>query len=164
MTVLDGTHGLGGRGMAAMARQNAIRISERTVGGLSVETGDAVFWDPGPSGLGVRVNATGRKVDVVETGMADRHPETARDCSRYQDNRTAAEVMGHIKRGEYPFPTPLAPIATVASLAERHMKANVEMDCKPGTVRIFPRAVGLYIRPELSAPKITTVRHKEVTG
>ena len=77
--------------------------------------------------------------------------------------RTAAEVMDHIRSGEDPFPAPPAPEATVADLAERYMKAHVELNCKPGTVGIFRRVVDLYILPELGALKISAVGHKEVT-
>ena len=38
-------HSLNERFHGAMARQNAIRISKRTVDALTVESGDAVFWD-----------------------------------------------------------------------------------------------------------------------
>ena len=48
-----------------MARQNASKISKRTVDALTVETGDAVFRDRELSGFGVRVYAIGRKVYVV---------------------------------------------------------------------------------------------------
>ena len=51
--------------MGAMARQNAIKISKRTVDALIVETSNAVYLDQELSGFGVPVNATGRKVYVV---------------------------------------------------------------------------------------------------
>ena len=72
--------------------------------------------------------------------------------------RTAVEVMDYIRSGEDPFP---APEATVADLAERYMKAHVEVNCKPGTVGIFRRVVDLYILPELGALKISAVGHKD---
>ena len=62
-----------------MARQNAIRISKRTVDVLTVETGDALFWDRELAGFGVRVYATGRKVYVVQMQRADRWTETRQD-------------------------------------------------------------------------------------
>ena len=36
-----------------MARQNAIRISKRTVDALTVESGDALFWDRELTGFGM---------------------------------------------------------------------------------------------------------------
>ena len=50
-----------------MAWQSVIKISKRTVNALTVETGDAAFWDRKLSGFGVRVYTTGRKVYVVQT-------------------------------------------------------------------------------------------------
>ena len=49
-----------------MPARNAIRISKRSVDALTVERGDAVFWDRDLTGFGVRVYATGRKVYVVQ--------------------------------------------------------------------------------------------------
>ena len=48
--------------------------------------------------------------------------------------RTAAEVIDRISSGEDPFPAPPTPEPTVADLAERYMKAHVEVNCRPGTV------------------------------
>ena len=126
-----------------MARQNAIRISKRTVDALTVESGDAVFWDRELTGFGVRVYATGRKVYVVQTrGPAGslKRVTIGRDVVMTAETarRTAAEAIDRIRSGEDPFPAPPAPEATVADLAERYMKAHVEVNCRPGTVGVIP--------------------------
>ena len=126
-----------------MARQNAMRISKRTVDALTVESGDAVFWDRELTGFGVRVYATGRKVYVVQTrGPAGSLKRVAigRDVEMTAETarRTAAEAIDRIRSGEDPFPAPPAPEATVADLAERYMKAHVKVNCRPGTVEIIP--------------------------
>ena len=105
-----------------MARQNAIRISKRTVDALTVESGDAVFWDRELTGFGVRVYATGRKVYVVQTrGPAGslKRVTIGRDVEMTAETarRTAAEAIDRIRSGEDPFPAPPAPEATVADLA-----------------------------------------------
>ena len=139
-----------------MARQNAIRISKRMVDALTVETGDALFWDRELTGFGVRVYATGRKVYVVQmrgpTGSL-RRVTIGRDVEITAEaaRRTAAEAIDRIRSGEDPFPAPSAPEATVADLAERYMKAHVEVNCRPETVGIFRRVVDLYILPHLGA-------------
>ena len=112
-----------------MPRQNAIRISRRSVEALAVESGDAVFWDRDLAGFGVRVYASGRKVYVVQMrGPAGgprrvtvgRHGEVSPDEAR----REAAAVIDRIRRGEKPFPEPEAPEPTVPDLAERYMAAE----------------------------------------
>ena len=151
-----------------MARQNAIRISKRTVDALTAETGDAVFWDRELTGFGVRVYATGRKVYVVQTRgptgslkrvAIGRDVEMTAETAR----RTAAEVIDRIRSGEDPFPAPPAPEATVADLAERYMKAHVRVNCRPGTVETFRRVVDLYILPELGALPISAVERSHVS-
>ena len=77
--------------------------------------------------------------------------------------RTAAEVIDRISSGEDPFPAPPTPEPTVAGLAERYMKAHVEVNCRPGTVGIFRRVVDLYILPELGALKISAVERSHVS-
>ena len=97
-----------------MARQNAIRISKRTVDALTVETGDTLFWDRELAGFGVRVYTTGRKVFVVQTrgptsGL--RRVTIGRDVEMTAEaaRRSAAEVIDRIRGGEDPFPAPQAP-------------------------------------------------------
>ena len=151
-----------------MARQNAIRISKRTVDALTVESGDAAFWDRELTGFGVRVYATGRKVYVVQTRgptgslkrvTIGRDVEITAETAR----STAAEVIDRIRNGEDPFPAPSEPEAMVADLAERYMKAHVEVNCRPGTVGVFRRVVDLYILPELGALPISAVERSHVS-
>ena len=77
--------------------------------------------------------------------------------------RTAAEVIDRIRSGEDPFPAPPTPEPTVADLAERYMKAHVEVNCRPGTVGIFRRVLDLYILPELGALRISAVERSHVS-
>ena len=151
-----------------MARQNAIKVSKRTVDALAVESGDAVFWDRDLAGFGVRVYATGRKVYVVQTrgpgGSLKRvtlgvHGDVSPDEAR----KDAAAVIDRIRRGGEPFPPPEAPEPTVADLADRYMTAHVEMNCRPKTVETFGRAVRLYILPELGHLKLSEVDRSHVS-
>ena len=81
-------------------------ITKRIVDGLSVESNDAVFWDRGLPGFGVRVYPSGVKVYVVQSRgpggskrvTVGRHGEVSADQAR----RRAAEMVDRIKRGEDP--------------------------------------------------------------
>ena len=44
-----------------------LKITKRAADALSVEAGDALFWDRGLAGFGVRVHATGGKVYVAQS-------------------------------------------------------------------------------------------------
>ena len=121
-----------------MPRKSTIRLNKRVIDGLAVESGDAVFWDREVSGFGIRVYASGRKIFVVQTRGPTGSPKRA-SIGRYVESsvdgarRKAAEVIDRLKRGEDAFPEPPSPEPTVADLAERYMKAHVEVNCRPGT-------------------------------
>ena len=170
----DGPHLLtdlvtGGKtGAGFMARQNGIKITRRSVEALTVEAGDAVFWDRELAGFGVRVYASGRKVYVVQTrGPTGRVKRVTigRDVkvTAEKARRKAAEIIDRVRRGEDPFPAPAAPEPTVAELAERYMKAHVAVNCKPGTAEVFRRVLDLYILPELGALKVSAVERSHVS-
>ena len=151
-----------------MAESGAIKIAKRSVDGLAVERGDTIFWDRELRGFGVRVHATGRKVYVVQTrepgGGLKRvsvglHGEVSPEGAR----REAARLIDRIRRGQDPFPAPPAPEPTMADLAERYMKAHVEVNCRPKTVEVFRRVVNLYILPELGALPIEAVERSHVS-
>ena len=151
-----------------MPARNAIRISKRSVDALTVERGDAVFWDRDLTGFGVRVYATGRKVYVVQMrgpggGMKratlGAHGEMAPDEAR----KDAAGVLDRIRRGEEPFPPAPEAEPTVADLAARYMKAHVEVNCQPGTVETFRRIVDRYIVPELGRLALSAVERSHVS-
>ena len=150
-----------------MAREDGIRITKRAVDALTVNNGDTVYWDRDLRGFGVRVHATGRKAYVVQTRgpsgrlkrvTIGRHGEMTADAAR----RAAAEVIDRIRRGEEPFPKPPAPELTMAQLAERYMTKHVEVNCKPGTVKTFRRAVDLHILPTLGGMKVAEVGRSHV--
>ncbi len=59
-----------------MPRRSTLRLSRRVVEALAVERGDRVFYDRDLTGFGVRVHASGRKVNVVHArapGLATPH-------------------------------------------------------------------------------------------
>ena len=151
-----------------MGRQNAIKVTKRAVDALSVDSGDAVFWDRDLAGFGVRVYATGRKVYVVQTRGPGRRLKRATlgvhgDVAPDEARKDAAAVIDRIRRGEEPFPPPKAPEPTVADLAERYMTAHVETNCRPKTVETFGRAVRLYIVPELGDLRLSEVDRSHVS-
>ena len=151
-----------------MRGRKAIRISKRSVERLIVESGDALFWDRDLSGFGVRVYATGRKVYVVQvrgpTGKPKRakigeHGKIAPDVARGQ----AAGVIDRIRRGEDPSPPAPAPEPTMAELAERYVKAHLEVNCRPSTVMTLRRVLYLHILPELGHLPVASVERSHVS-
>ena len=121
-----------------------------------------VFWDRELSGFGIRVYASGRKIYVVQTRGPDGGPKRA-TIGRYIElnvddaHRQAAEVIDRLKRGKEAFPEPPAPELTVADLAERYMKAHVEVDCRPATLKTFGRIARLYVVPGLGHLRLSEV-------
>ena len=89
----------------------------------------------------------------------------------------AAEIIDRLKRGEEAFPEPPAPEPTVADLADRYMKAHVEVNCRVGTVErrslarcrvgtveTFGRVVRLYVLPELGHMRLSEVERSHVAA
>ena len=146
----------------------AVKLTMRTVDALSTADRDALFWDRDLPGFGVRVYRTGRKVYIVQTrgpagskrAVVGRHGEVRADAAR----RRAVVMIDRIKRGEEPAPREPAPEPTVADLAERYMKAHVEVNCRPGTVETFGRIVRLYIVPELGHLRLSEVDRSHVSA
>lgn len=151
-----------------MAGPGAIRITKRSVERLTAECGYRLFWDRDLTGFGVRVHATGRKVYVVQTRGPAGHPkrvgigvhgEIAPDEARGK----AAEVIDRMRRGEDPFPPEPPPEPTMADLAERYVKAHLEVNCRPGTVKTFRRVLDLHILPELGHLPVASVERSHVS-
>ena len=152
-----------------MPRRSTIRLNKRIVDALAVERGDAVFWDREVSGFGVRVYASGRKIYVVQKRGPAGSPKRvsvgpSTDITVEEARREAAEIVDRLKRGEEAFPEPPAPEPTVADLAERYMKAHVEVNCRAGTVETFGRVVRLYILPELGHMRLSEVERSHVAA
>ena len=152
-----------------MPRRSTIRLNKRIVDALAVERGDAVFWDREVSGFGVRVYASGRKIYVVQKRGPAGSPKRvsigpSTDVTVEEARREAAEIVDRLKRGEEAFPEPPAAEPTVADLAERYMKAHVEVNCRAGTVETFGRVVRLYILPELGHMRLSEVERSPRRG
>ena len=126
-----------------------------------------MFWDRDLPGFGVRVYTTGRKVYVVQTRgpggpkrvTIARHGEVSADEARKQ----AAVTIDRIKCGEDPVASPPAPGWTMADLAERYMRAHVEVNCRPSTIETYRNTVTKYIVPELGGLPINAVNRTQVT-
>ena len=153
---------------AEVPRTSELKITKRTVDALSVERGDAVFWDRALQGFGVRAYATGRMVYVVQTRgpggsrrvTLGRHGELSADAARKQ----AAVVIDRIKRGEDPVPTSPAPEPTVAGLAERYLRVHVSTHCNAGTARRYRSALDNHILPALGATALSAVGRGDVAA
>ena len=151
-----------------MATASAVSLTTRSVDALAATGRDTMFWDADLPGFGVRVYRTGRKVYIVQArgpggtrravvgGHGDIKPRAAR--------REAAAMIDRIKRGEHPALPEPAPEPTVAELAERYMKAHVEVNCRPKSVETLGRVVRLYVVPELGALRVSAVERSHVAA
>ena len=151
-----------------MPGKTALRLTKRSVEALVAEGRDSVFWDSDLPGFGVRVYRTGRRVYCVQTrGLAGpkrvtlgRHGEITADAAR----REAATVIDRIKRGEDPFPVAPEPEPTVAALAERFLRAHVEVNCSANTRDSFGLIVRKHIVPALGGLAVSAVERRHVVA
>ena len=151
-----------------MATASAVRLTTRSVDALAATGRDTMFWDADLPGFGVRVYRTGRKVYIVQArgpggtrrAVVGRHGDIKPRAAR----REAAAMIDRIKRGEDPALPEPAHEPTVAELAERYMKAHVEVNCRPKSVETLGRVVRLYVVPELGALRVSAVERSHVAA
>ncbi len=151
-----------------MPGKTPLRLTKRSVEALVAEGRDSVFWDSDLPGFGVRVYRTGRRVYCVQTrGPAGpkrvtlgRHGEITADAAR----REAAAVIDRIKRGEDPVPVAPEPEPTVAGLAERFLRAHVEVNCSVNTRDSFGLIVRKHIVPALGGLAVSAVERRHVVA
>ena len=150
-----------------MPRPQHRTISKRAVHALPADGSDALYWDRDLPGFGVRVYPSGRKSYVVQCRGPNgsqrvtigQHGTITADEARKQ----AAPIIDRIKRGEDPVPAPAQPEPTVADLAERFMRAHVEVNCKPATAGFYSLALDKHILPALGAMAVRAVEPAHVS-
>ena len=143
-------------------------ISKRTVDALTADGKDAIYRDRDLPGFGVRVSASGRKTYVVQC----RGPNGSRRVTigqhgaiaPEQARKEAAGIIDRIKRGEEPVPPPPRPEHTMADLAERFMRAHVEVNCKASTAEFYRMALDKHILPALGTMPVRAVERAHVTN
>ena len=151
-----------------MSTASAVRLTTRSVDALAATGRDTMFWDADLPGFGVRVYRTGRKVYIVQArgpggtrrAVVGRHGDIKPRAAR----RDAAAMIDRIKRGEDPALPEPAPEPTVAELAERYMKAHVEVNCRPKSVETLGRVVRLYVVPELGVLPVSAVERSHIAA
>ena len=152
----------------AMPKRSTLRLTKRVVNALRTDGKDAIFWDHDLAGFGVRVQANGRKVYVVQSrGPYGIKRVTLGPCADLpidQRRREAAAVIDRIKRGEDPMPAPPAPEPTIADLAERCMRAHVAVHCKPRTAEANRASLDNHILPALGATPLKAVEPKDAAA
>ncbi len=150
-----------------MPRPHHRTIAKRAVHALPADGSDALYWDRDLPGVGVRVYPSGRKSYVVQCRGPNgsqrvtigQHGTITADEARKQ----AAAIIDRIKRGEDPVPAPAQPEPTVADLAERFMRAHVEVNCKPATAGFYSLALDKHILPALGAMPVRAVEPAHVS-
>ena len=151
-----------------MASDTGIRLTVRSVDALTARGRDTLYWDRDLPGFGVRVYRTGRKVYVAQArgpsgtrrAVVGRHGKMQPKVAR----RAAAAMIDRIRRGEDPVPPEPEPEPTVADLAERYMKAHVEVNCRPSSIDTLGRIVRLYVVPELGELPVSGVDRSHVSA
>ncbi len=149
-----------------MPERQYLTLSKRIVDRLAVDGKDAVFWDRGLPGFGVRVYPSGRKVYVVQTRAGGksrrvtlgRHGEIAPDRAR----KEAARLIARIKEGRPPIEAEPAAEPTVADLAGRYLREHVDMHCKPLTGKHYRLMLGKHIVPGLADLRVSKVERKHI--
>lgn len=134
-----------------------LRLTTRDVTALPVTGKEAVYWDRDLAGFGVRVQANGRKVYVVQSrGPAGLRRVALGPCTGESiDNRRreAAAIIDRIKRGENPtMPEP------ERDFAVRCLRTYVNVHCKPKTAKLYRTAIDRNIVPALG----TTALHQRL--
>ena len=148
-----------------MPRRAERKLSKRTVDALAADGRDAVFWDRDLPGFGIRVYPSGRKVYLVQArgpkgskrATLGRHGE---DLAPEQARKKAALAIDRIKRGEDPLPAKPKTEPTLADLAAHYMRAHVEVNCQPATVKDYRRCLDLHILPALGEVTLSSVERK----
>ena len=151
-----------------MPGSHHLTISARSVGALSADGKNTLYWDRTLAGFGVRVYASGRKTYVVQC----RGPKGSRrvtvgphgTITADQARKQAAAIIDRIKRGEDPVPPPPRPEPTMADLAERFMDAHVAVNCKPSSVVFYRQALHKHILPALGTMPVQAVDRAHVTA
>ena len=151
-----------------MPGKTALRLTKRSVEALVAEGSDSVFWDSDLPGFGVRVYRTGRRVYCVQTRgpsgpkrvTLGRHGDITADAAR----REAATVIDRIKQGEPPLPAASEAEPTVAGLAERFLRAHVEVNCSANTGDSFGLIVRNHIVPALGSLAVSAVERRHVVA
>lgn len=141
-------------------------LSKTVVDGLSVDDKDAIFWDRGLPGFGVRVYPSGQKMYVVQTrafGRSRRVTIGPHEGIPFPKAREiASDIIGRIKTGQPPFLADPAPDPTVADLAERYMREYAELHCKPATVSHYRHMLLKHIVPGLGELLVRHVAHRDI--
>ena len=135
---------------------------------LRVRSKDYVVWDCDLPGFGVRVQASGRKVYLVQArGPAGSRRMTIGlhgELSVADARKQAVAFMRRIRQGEDPGTEPVAPDATVANVARRYLRSHVAVNCKPKTMDLYRTVIDTHIVPALGERLIRSVRRGDVTA
>ena len=151
-----------------MSSDTGLRLTVRSVDALTAKGRDTMFWDRDLPGFGVRVYRSGRKVYIAQArgpsgtrrAVVGRHGKMQPKVAR----RQAAAMIDRIRRGEEPVPREPEPEPTVADLAERFMKAHVEVNCRPKTVETLGAILRLHVVPQLGALAISAVERSHIAA
>ena len=151
-----------------MPRPHHRTISKRAVHALPADGSDALYWDRDLPGFGVRVYASGRKAYVVQCrGPMGRSASPSGSTGRSRPMKPVSRpppslIASSAARNPFPCPPEAAP--TVADLAEKFMRAHVEVNCRPATARFYRLALDKHILPALGSKEVRAVERAHVAA
>ena len=151
-----------------MPKTSKRRISRRSVDTLRAGPRDYVVWDRDLPGFGVRVQASGRKVFLLQArgphGSKRMSIGSHGELSVAEARKRALVLMRRIRRGEDPGTEPPDPEATVADVAGRYLRSHVAVNCKPRTMELYRTVIDCHIVPALGERPIGAVRRSDVAA
>ena len=148
------------------------KLTKRSVEAIGVTGSDAVYWDGGLTGFGVRVRASGSKTYVLQARVRGklrwftigRHGPMTPDQARAR----ALEFLALAMKGIDPREAEKEPDAqrdnppSIADLGRRFMDDHVPVRCKPSTQAHYLRMVDSIIVPALGELPVDGAQRSEI--
>ena len=148
------------------------KLTKRSVEAIEATGSDAVYWDGGLTGFGVRVRASGRKTYVLQTRVRGklrwftigRHGPVTPDQARAR----ALEFLALAVKGIDPREAEKEQDAqrdkqpSIADLGRRFMDDHVPVRCKPSTQAHYRRMVDSIIVPALGRLPVEGAQRSEI--
>lgn len=147
-----------------------MRLSKRTVEGLTPAETDYLVFDDAVTGFAIRVFPSGRKTFLVQyrSGGRTRRVKIGSFGGVTVDEARieARKITGSVARKENPAETIAierrAP--TMAAVCERFMTDHVAVKCKASTAVEYRRSVELFIKPAFGTHKVQDITRTDIAN
>lgn len=145
-----------------------MKLTKRSVEGLTIEAKDYFVWDSEMAGFGVRVFASGRKSYLVQyraSGRSRRKSIGRHGVLTAEEARTEArKLLGDVAKGGNPAEERQQQLRAphMASLCDRFIADYAAQFCKPSTQKSYAIMMRTCIKPFFGTWKIADVCRKDV--